>query len=260
MKKRVITIVLAAAMALTACSSNGSNRSSSISDSNDEEIEETEDLEDDVVEQTWVREGEFIIFGQYEQDGDEGNGAEPIEWEIVKEEDGRMLLISRYILDAQPYNTGFTDVTWETCSLREWLNDDFINTAFDESEQEQILIVTNTNPDNARQGTEGGNDTEDRVFCLSLEEIIDNYEFDEWNEEYQFGSSLALRSEVTQYAIEQGTTVNETGCGGWWLRSPGYGSGAACNVNYYGTTGWGYYFSVEDDSLGVRPAIYLSVE
>lgn len=68
----------------------------------------------------------YIKFGHYEQDNDASNGKEAIEWEVLGYEDGELLLISRYILDAVPYNYEWTDVTWETCALRKWLNDDFL--------------------------------------------------------------------------------------------------------------------------------------
>lgn len=77
----------------------------------------------------------YIIFGVYEQDGDLTNGPEPIEWEVLGTDSNGTLLVSRYILDCQPYNTEYVDVTWETCSLRAWLNDDFLNTAFTPFEQ-----------------------------------------------------------------------------------------------------------------------------
>ena len=77
-------------------------------------------------------EGEIILFGKYEQDGDDSNGAEDIEWLVLKTEpdQNRILVISRYSLDVQPYNREFASVTWENCSLRKWLNRDFFNTAF----------------------------------------------------------------------------------------------------------------------------------
>ena len=291
MKKRVITIIITAALILTACSSNGNERSRSKSDRDDDENGEVEQINTPTSEpantptpipEVYSIDGDYIIFGHYEQDGDISNGSEPIEWEIVREEDGRMLLISRYILDAQPYNTESTAITWETCSLRAWLNDDFINAAFDASEQARILTVTNSNPDNALWGIEGGNDTEDRVFCLSVEEVLDNYEFGKWDEEHQNGFSQSLMTEVTQYAIDNGVKNHEITstdyysalescgftddcigltCGSWWFRSPGDRKFFACYVFCYnGRAGWGWHTEVNLNEIGVRPALYLSVD
>lgn len=208
---------------------------------------------------TPFRDGDYIVFGHYEQDGDLSNGPEPIEWEVVKEKDGRMLLVSRYILDCQPYNMEFSDITWETCSLRSWLNNEFINSAFTMSEQVKILTVTNSNPDNAYYGTAGGKTTDDKVFCLSVKEIMDNYEFEERDEEYDGGVSQALKTEVTSYAANKKTYVADNNCGYWWLRSPGEDSSSACFVlGSFGGMGWGCLMNVDDFSMGVRPAIYLS--
>ena len=70
--------------------------------------------------------GETIVFGAYEQDNDTSNGAEPIEWSVLAKEDDRILVISQYALDCQPYNKKNESVIWETCSLRSWLNDIFL--------------------------------------------------------------------------------------------------------------------------------------
>ena len=66
----------------------------------------------------------YVVFGSYEQDNDLLNGSEPIEWQILESDGNSTLLISRYVWDYQPYNTERVDVTWETCSMRQWLNDD----------------------------------------------------------------------------------------------------------------------------------------
>ena len=83
--------------------------------------------------------GAGITFGHYEQDNDLANGAEPIEWVVLEVSGNKALLISHYGLDAKPYNTDYIDTTWETCSLRAWLNSDFLNTAFTAEEQTAIL-------------------------------------------------------------------------------------------------------------------------
>ena len=55
--------------------------------------------------------GDIITFGSYEQD--DQPGADPVEWQVLGVENGRALLISRYILAAKPYNEEKTDSTWE---------------------------------------------------------------------------------------------------------------------------------------------------
>ena len=70
--------------------------------------------------------GGIVRLGKYEQDGDEENGKESIDWVVLKIEDGKALIISELALDAQCYNKHSDDVTWESCSLRAWLNKNFI--------------------------------------------------------------------------------------------------------------------------------------
>ena len=84
--------------------------------------------------------GSIVTLGRYEQDHNAGNGPEPIEWIILDMQEGRALLLSRYALDTMPYNTESADVTWETCSLRAWLNDEFLNNTFTDEERAAILL------------------------------------------------------------------------------------------------------------------------
>ena len=86
-----------------------------------------------------VSPGDIMTFGHYEQDGDLSDGTENIEWTVLDVQENSALLISRYGLDSVQYNTERAEVTWETCSLREWLNGDFLCAAFSEEEQETII-------------------------------------------------------------------------------------------------------------------------
>ncbi len=277
MKKSIICTFIVATILLTACESGASNTINSSLGSNDTATSETtEETTDEITteeHETPYREGSYIVFGHYEQDGDTSNGPEPIEWEIVKEENGKMLLMSRYILDCQYYNSEHAYVTWETSSLRAWLNKEFYNEAFKESEQNLILSVTNSNPDSPFDGSKGGNKTNDKVFCLSVEEILANYELKEWDAEYQYGTCKALQTKVTKYAASKGVSENLEN-GQWWLRSPGGGGSPThgssniktdntyvCYVTFgYSCAGWGVGTDAHASGVGVRPALYLSAK
>ena len=140
--------------------------------------------------------GDIVVLGVYEQDGNSSNGAEPVEWDVIAEENGRYLLLSLYVLDSKPYDNGMADdtvsanesasagfCTWETSTVRSWLNGEFYNTVFSANEQQYICLVTNTTGDWAEindgtMGTDGywdgglgGGDTQDKVFLLSIEEV-----------------------------------------------------------------------------------------
>ena len=190
--------------------------------------------------------GDTYICGKYEQDNDISNGAEAIEWIVLEKDGGRALLISKYALDCQPYNTASGEATWETCSLRKWLNGSFLETAFSTDEAEKLLISSVSADENPMYSTDPGNDTEDQVFLLSIPEA----------EEY-FETSEDRTCEPTEFAIGQGvdTDVNN-GCCWWLLRSPGDGSHCAASVNSFGPIYNGGYY-VYDDFLGIRPVIWI---
>ncbi len=237
---------------------------------------------------SYTRTGEYVIFGSYEQDGNVNNGPEPIEWEVLDEGNGKMLLISRYILDWQPYNTDKTAVTWENCTLRSWLNNDFYNTAFSTDEQSRIITADLPNPDNTYWDISGGNNTQDKLFLLSIDEIRNYYSFNSWYEDTQSGYCQSLLTEGTAYAKDNGlftNTVDEDmyygseneddtnrgldyegfstdvigkNCGYWWLRSPGYLSNPGCIVGVTGYVSWSYFsYETYYEYAGVRPAMYI---
>ena len=212
--------------------------------------------------------GSYVSFGRYEQDNNTANGQEPIEWIVLDYDaaNNRALLVSRYGLDAKPYNTSYTGVTWEYCSLRSWLNGDFLRTAFTAEEQGAILTTT---VDNSKgQGysgwsTGGGNNTQDKVFLLSYAEANKYFGVEHYNTS---GATSNTRSRVrpTAYAIAQGAwtstsyqTAEGEAAGWWWLRSPGHYQGTAAYVNHGGALS-SYYVSSDDGS--VRPAFWLNLD
>lgn len=189
----------------------------------------------------------MFTFGQYEQDNDLNNGPEPIEWQVLAVEDGRALVISRYALDAMPYNQKYVFVTWRTSSLRSWLNGDFYNKAFSGTEKNSIAEVLNINPGSPTSNTRGGLDTKDRIFLLSIEEA-GKY----------FADDGARLCEATPFAKANGAYVGDNGESWWWLRSPGsFGRNAAIvlYVGYVSTPG----YTIVDPSNVVRPAFWLDL-
>ena len=153
--------------------------------------------------------GDIVKFGSYEQDNNTANGPEKIERKVLDKKDGKALLISKYGLDCQPYNTSYTAVTWETCTLRSWLNSTFYRTAFNSTQQALIAETAITNPDNPYCGTDGGNYTTDNVFLLSIDEV-NRY----------FASNSMRMCAATVYAQAQ-DALSFSGGFNWWLRSPG---------------------------------------
>ncbi len=213
-----------------------------------------------------VKAGQYVKFGHYPQTA-AGNDSTPIEWLVLEVQGNRALLLSRYGLDAKPYNKELTEVTWETCTLRSWLNGEFMRKAF--TVQEQTWIQTTTVDNSARQGfdwrssggekTSGGNNTQDKIFLLSYAEA-NRYLGVTW----EGGRNLKSATAPTGYAIKQGAdtysdykTADGTAAGWWWLRSPGSFRKDAARVYPDGSLDRNYVY---DDSGCVRPALWLDLE
>lgn len=191
--------------------------------------------------------GDYVFFGSYEQDNNISNGKEDIEWLVLDKQDDRVLVVSKYALDCKPYNEEYEDVTWETCTLRGWLNDEFINAAFTEEEKATIPTVTVTADANPDYSTDPGNDTEDRVFLLSINEA----------NEY-FSSDDERACQPTDYAVANGVWESEFGNCWWWLRSPGNYQYNAAGVYYGGGVDEGGDY-VHCAYGAVRPALWINL-
>ena len=197
--------------------------------------------------------GNYVTFGTYPQTK-AGDDQTPIEWLILKREGDKALIISRFALDSQQYHNEYTDVTWENCTLRKWLNEDFMNKAFTAAEQEAIQM---TPVDNSRdQGyisndTLGGNDTWDKVFLLSHTEA--------W--EY-FSTAQERACAPTDYAVKQGAWTSDRDkadkrrAGSWWLRSPGKKQDEVTLVE---SNGERENFYDDGEGLCVRPALWVDI-
>ena len=223
----------------------------------------------------WTTIGNTVKFGTYEQDNDKTDGKEDIEWVVIDVVDDRIMLASKYILDIQPFNSRAKAVTWETCSLRSWLNRDFINTAFTAAEKKRIL-QTDVDADlNPLYDSDAGKQTSDKVFLLSLEEVMEYYDIDTDNIiNGTVNESLSIQ--LSDYAIEKVANIlvknhdvtwedvdrvlgNSDGCFWWWLRTPGEDQNSACAVSGEGRTAY-KTGAVNTDYVGVRPVIWIQFE
>lgn len=190
-----------------------------------------------------------------------GNYHGTVKWIVLEKQDGKVLLISKCCIDAKPYNEEYAPVTWETCTLRQWLNDDFFNEAFSEKEKELICDTHLQNPDNPEYGTDGGNDTTDKVFLLSIDEAS-----------RYFADNEARLTYATAYAKENGAGDKNA----WWgLRSPGEDENNVAMVGDVGSIssysdGKSVYVNKDGavncdgqnvgSNFGIRPAIWANIE
>ena len=194
-------------------------------------------------------EANTITFGRYVQK--ENGSPEPIEWLVLERENGRMLIVSKYALDCQPYNKSFKGVTWETCSLRKWLNESFVNNAFNTYEQKMIVssvVTADKNPTYFSLTTSGKN-TVDKVFLLSITEV-NKY----------FTSDKARECQGTKYCDAKEAHRIDDNCW-WWLRSPGCFSNRAAYVLDDGSVNTIGSRVINSNCFpAVRPALWIDLE
>ena len=239
--------------------SNADNDAEDIADDEDEGEEENEEKggKDDADSKKSsggaYDVGDVITMGKFEQDNDLSNGPEDIEWIVLdSKSNGDTLVISKDALEGLPYNKIFqVTITWEECSLREWLNTDFYGEVFTDEEKAQILVSQVTNPKNDATGTEGGNDTEDKVFLLSLDEVNTYFDSDE--------SRICHPSAYAKgKGLEAGEkTVMEGNCR-WWLRSPGLTGSDAARIFEDGSVNEDGGGIDRENNTGVRPVMWIN--
>lgn len=192
--------------------------------------------------------GQRVALGSFPQSDAAGASKDPIAWNVLAVEDGKALLISEMGLDCRMYHGDNTTMTWENCDLRKWLNGEFFQSAFTAEEQAQILLTPTPNPGSTVHGAAGGNDTEDKVFLLNVDEA-DKY----------FPNDESRMADATAYTVARGVFVNErTGKVWWWLRSPGYYVSDAAGVNYLGQLHKSGD-NVSATNNAVRPAVWVKI-
>ena len=190
-------------------------------------------------------------FGSYWKKGEK----EPIQWVVLTREADNVLLISKEILEAKKYHTPGGDITWEGCTIRKWLNEEFIQQAFNEKERQKIQLTNINNPGGSYYNsstyqwmyTKGGSDTRDKAFLLSKEEA-----------KIYFGSDVLRRCTPTVYAKSHGAATDGNGYAGWLLRTPGAYQSLAVNIQASGAI---YDYGTGGSNIfGVRPAIWVKLE
>ena len=214
-----------------------------------------------------------LYFGTYQQssDGNGGYNTDPIKWRVLENADGQLFLLSDQNLDVFQYHTDWEEITWERSTMRSWLNgygasennggdsgtdytsDNFISTAFSEKEQKAIAETTVVNDDNPNHNTDGGNNTTDKIFLLSIAEAS--------NSSY-FANDASRISTNTAYVVDDGKIGGDMYSAGkgdwWWLRSPGisayYAAGVAGNGDVDNAG-----FHGDDEDRAVRPAFHLDL-
>ena len=188
--------------------------------------------------------GDTVLFGRFEQDGDEDNGPEPIEWLVLASEDGELLLLSKNCLDARPFHGGGR-VTWSGCELRAWLNGEFSEDCFSPKEKSMLLTTDRRPSKNPGFPVYAGAATADVFFLLSFDEA-----------ERLLPSAAARRAPATPYAAARGPVGGDGAV--WWLCTPGRDRFRAGLIGADGALldeG-----ATATEPQGVRPAVWIRVD
>lgn len=228
---------------------------------------------------TW----DCIWFGNYYQNDINNDGRiddsdkTPIKWRVLNITDDELFLLSDKILDYKWYGRT-NDTVWGNSMIRSWLNgydssknsdkinfstENFYNIAFTEDEKKNICD-THVHTEGTN-GVSGGNDTVDKVFLLSREEVT--------NKEYGFHgkksdgdpSRQAIQTEYSSSNREVFILPEANQPFTYLLRTPDYhktykrtglaasvwGSGLVADATD-ATGGWGLV-----NFRGIRPAIKL---
>lgn len=213
--------------------------------------------EDFVVKFEKLKVGDSIVLGKYEQDYDESNGNEDVEWIVLSNEDNKVLLLSKYILDGDDFDSSYS-ANWKDCSLRSWMNNEFLSEVFSAKEQSLISLYRHDYKE-----------VEDYVFLLSCEEA-----------QQYLPNEKDRQAFLTEHAKHSATYNKELNTGAWWLRTRGSDSGYAAYISVDGyisekgaeITGGTLYREEEKVNgslslsgewrgtfLGIRPAVWISI-
>jgi len=187
-----------------------------------------------------------------------------VEWRVLDRQDDKMLLLSEWIITHRAYHNEQQDITWEYSDIRYWLNNEFFN-QFSSEEKAKIAETHVINDDNPWFYTPGGNDTADRVFLLSLEEVAkyfgdsgqlanrpdeNTWSISDWPR-YRYDKARVAYEPVTpRWRWMRSAKPKE-----WWLRSPGNNQSCAAKIFEIGEIHV-YGISVSD-LRGVRPAMWV---
>ena len=214
-----------------------------------------------------------IYFGAYQQssNGSGGYNVDPIKWRVLSNANDQLFLLSDQNLDVFQYHTEQEDVTWETSAMRSWLNgydttqnsggssgidytnNNFLDDAFSDKEQTAIAETTVVNDDNTDYGTEGGNNTNDCIFLLSIVEIYNKNYFPTY-------INFSTNTEYVAAGGKLGSGMYGAGeADWWWLRSPGFSNRMAAYMEWEDGSVITDGNPVNNRTAAVRPAFNLNL-
>ena len=226
--------------------------------------------------------GGEVNFGHYRILG-EDNGTYSIPWIVLEVKENKALLISKYGIDAAPYHMSSQgEVAWEKCSLRKWLNSDFLNKVFSKEEQKAIIATKIDNSESQGYNSSAelrewglgiqarvcwGPTTTDKVFLLSYKEAKQFFNSNKDRmckpSEYVKRIGKNIFPPTTEGLPESIGKLN--GYGQWWLRTAEYeysvtGMGDVGLVGGMVSSDGKCTNVLSTFELMIRPAIWLDLD
>jgi hypothetical protein len=190
-------------------------------------------------------------------------------WKVLDIHSNRVLLITDQIIEQRDYHSKKEPITWENSEIRHYLNNEFFE-RFSLSDRQKILSTNNKNSNNPWYGSQGGNETVDKVFLLSLDEVVRSY----------FGDSSRLLDNPKpnqRYWFDRKNENNVKRMASfmesnwwWWTRTPGKNNKVAVYVHGDGNIGIQgngisktsfntLHYQTKSNEGGLRPAIWITV-
>jgi hypothetical protein len=187
--------------------------------------------------------GDKIVFDRYE-------------WRILDIQNNTALIITEDIVEQRAYHNIYKDTTWDACEIRKYLNSEFYD-KFDDTNKSKIIQVSNKNLDNPWYGTKAGEEGQDSIFLLSLEEVC-RY-FGDSTEKLQNRGNNRYWKKNDDNNSKRMAKLRSMYYWWWWLRSPGRNNHVAVYV--HGTDGC---IGVNGNNVtncngGIRPALWLKL-
>lgn len=151
------------------------------------------------------------------------------DWMVLERIDGKALL-TKYMADNKhPYHDKSEKVTWENCTLRKYLNGEFLQEMnFTKEELALILDTEVVNQANEEFGTDGGKNTVDKVFLMNEQEYT------------KYKKKLKAKAKTMR------------------LRTPGKDATATTYVSALGDI-ITYGFPVDENGACIRPTMWVKL-
>lgn len=197
-------------------------------------------------EEERIRASKYFI-GSVHKIGFYPDRSSSLEWIVIDRDNDKALVITKNIIDCKKFNEKHGETYWGSCTLRSWLNSDFLNSSFAQFEIEKIVTKYVQSTKNPTYKTQRGENTYDKIFLLSIDEA-NKY----------FPTSEKTKCTVTPLAKKNGAYCDTLGYGYWWLRTTGEYANEISYIFYSGGVSTKGY-DATGTIFGVRPAMWISL-